>query len=477
MSLKKKVFAGVKWVALANVFQQMLSLVSIVIFAKLLSPDDFGAFSILMVFTGFLAIFSDMGTSAAIIHLKNPSKKLLSSIFYFNLFIGAFLTFSLILFASSIAVYFENPQLKELLQLVSLNFIITSFGIVQRTLLQKNIDFKHLSLINSLALLIGLTSGLTAAYSGLGVYSLIIQMLISSLLSTGLIWYYSSWIPQWHFSLNEIKKIWKYTSNLSVFSVINYFSQNADNFLIGKYLSMTSLGVYSIAYRIMLYPLQNISSILMRVLFPAFSTFQNDNEKFRSVYLKVIFYIALVSFPIMAGLMAISNVLIDVLFGNKWEGLALLLVILAPSGMMRSIFTTVGTILMAKGRTDIQLRLGTVNAVLTVIGFIIGLNWGVNGVAFSYLIVNTIMFYPTFKISWRQIDLSVKEGIATIAPVFTISTLMGLSIYFSNILFFYSIENQFSKLLIMVFLGIMLYIIMLHIRYGGIKNLIGELRK
>ncbi len=477
MPLKKKVFTGVKWVALANIFQQILSLVSIVIFAKLLSPDDFGTFSILMVFTGFLAIFSDMGTSAALIHIVKPSEKLLSSIFFLNLFIGAVLAVGLILLSSTIAVYFEKPQLEVLLQIISLNFVIVSFGIVQRTLLQKSIEFKHLSLINSLALLVGLISGLIAAYNGFGIYSLIIQMIITSLLGTGLIWYYASWRPQWYFSLDEIKKIWKYTSNLSVFTIINYFSKNADNFLIGKYLSMSALGVYSIAYRIMLYPLQNISKILMRVLFPAFSKLQNDDDKFRKVYLRVIFYISLVAFPIMSGLVATADILVDVLFGNKWEGLAMLIIILAPSGMIRSVFTTVGTIFMAKGNTDTQLKLGTVNAILTVLGFIIGLNWGVNGVALSYLIVNLIMFYPTFKISWGQIELSVKDGLAEIAPIFAISILMALGVYFSDFLLFNTIENQFFRLFLMIILGISLYIIMLKIRYGSIKVLLNELKK
>jgi len=477
VSLKQKAFTGVKWVALANIFQQILSLVSIVIFAKLLSPDDFGTFSILMVFTGFLAIFSDMGTSAALIYVEKPSEKLLSSIFYLNLFIGATLATGLILFSSSIAGYFENPQLKELLQIISVNFIIISFGIVQRTLLQKSIEFKHLSLINSLALLAGLISGLTAAYNGFGVYSLIIQIIITSLLGTGLIWYYASWRPQWYFSLGEIKKIWKYTSNLSVFTIINYFSKSADNFLIGKYLSMSALGVYSIAYRIMLYPLQNISTILMRVLFPVFSTLQNDDEKFKKIYLRVIFYISLVAFPIMTGLMATADILTDVLFGDKWQGLAMLLIILAPTGMMRSIFRTVGSIYMAKGSTDIQLKVGTVNAIVIVFGFIVGLNWGVNGVAISYLASHLIMLYPVFKFSWGQIGLSVKDGLAEIAPVFIISTLMGLGVYFSDLLLFSGIESQLFRLVLMVILGIALYLIMIKIRYGSIKMLINELKK
>ena len=477
MSLKKKVFSGVKWVALANIFQQLLSLISIVIFAKLLSPDDFGLFSILMIFTGFLAIFSDMGTSAALIHVKNPSKELLSSIFYFNLFVGLTLALGLIIFSLPLANYFSHPELQILLQIVSINFIIISFGIVQRTLLQKNIDFKNLSLINSISVLIGLIVGLIAAYFDLGVYSLVIQLMISSLLSTSLIWYYSSWHPLWYFSFSEIKKIWKYTSHLSIFTIINYFSKNADNFLIGKYLSMSTLGVYSIAYRMMLYPLQNISSILMKVLFPAFSQLQDDNEKFKNAYLHVIFYISLVTFPIMTGLIATASVTVDVLFGDKWEGLALILILLAPSGLMRSVFTTVGTIFMAKGSTDIQLKLGTVNAILTVIGFIIGLQWGINGVAFSYLIVNMIMFYPTFKISWGQIELSVKDGLNKLAPVFFISSFMGIAVYLFDFLFFHHIENQLYRLALMVTSGILCYLLMLHIKYGGIKSLLKALKK
>ncbi|PHS31229.1 MAG: colanic acid exporter [Sulfurovum sp.] len=477
MALKNKVLHGVKWVTFANIFGQVLSLISIVIFAKLLSPDDFGTFAIIMIFIGFLGIFSDMGTTAALIHIQNPSKLLLSSVFYLNIFIGIVLTLAMILLSAPIATFFEDPQITDMLQIVSLNFIIVSFGVVQKALLQKSIEFKHLSLVQSVAMFIGIIVGISSAIYGLGVYSLIAQTLVSSIIGTAMIWFYTSWRPEWSFSFTEIKKIWKYTANLSVFEFINYFAQNADNFLIGKYLSSGALGVYSLAYKIMLYPLQNISRILVRVLFPAFSKLQNDNKKFRQVYLRVIFYISLVSFPIMSGLIVIADVLVDVLFGDKWQGLAMLLIILAPSGIMRSVFTTVGTIFMAKGSTDTQLKLGTINAILTVVGFIIGLNWGVNGVAFSYLIVNIIMLYPIFKISWGQIELSVKDGLAEMRPVFIISILMGLGVYFSDIFIFNTLESQLLRLILMISVGLLLYLIMLRLHFGNLKSLISELKK
>ncbi|CAA6819740.1 MAG: Colanic acid exporter [uncultured Sulfurovum sp.] len=476
MTLKKRVFGGVKWVAFANIAQQVVSLIGIIVFAKLLSPEDFGTFSILMVFVGFLIIFSDLGISAALIHFENASEELLSSMFFFNVFIGFTLALLLILSAEPIAKFFDSVQLKPLLQITALNFIIISFSIVQKAILQKNIDFKYLSLINSFSLLVGLVVGIGAAYYGYGVYSLVIQVIIASLLTSVLIWYYSQWRPKWYFSFGEIKKIWKYTSNLSLFNIINYFSKNADNFLIGKYLSMSALGVYSIAYKIMLYPIQNITNILIHVLFPAFAKLQEDNERFKKAYLQVIFYIALITFPLMIGLMTVADLLVNLLFEDKWTGLALLLFILAPVGMLRSILSTVGMIYMSKGSTDVQLKLGTVNAIVIIVGFLIGLQFGVVGVAVSYFVSHIIMFYPVLKISWKQIDLDVYEGLAKIMPVLIISMMMGASIYLFEVLWFVEIANHFLRLLVMLTVGTLLYLGMIRIRYGSLRTLIRSVK-
>jgi len=476
VNLKQKVFNGVKWVAFANIFQQLVSLIGLVIFAKLLTPDDFGTFSILMVFIGFLAIFSELGTSAALIHIKEPTDELLSSIFYFNLFVGTSLAFLLAFSSDYIANYFSNSELATLLWIVSFNFIIISFTIVQRTLLQKDMNFKYLSLITSFTILIGLIVGLIAAYRGMGTYSLVLQFMVNSLLDMIMLWYFSIWRPKLFFSLSEIKKIWGYTSNLSLFTIINYFSKNADNFLIGKYLSSSALGVYSLGYRIMLYPLQNISTTLMRVLFPAFSTLQDDNNKFKKSYLKVIFTIALVTFPIMIGLMVTAPLLVDVIFGKKWQGLGLLLVILAPSGLLRSIYATVGTIFMAKGSTDVQLRIGIVNALLTVAGFIIGLQWGIHGIAWTYLIVNLIMLYPIFLISWKEIELEFMEGMRTLLPVLRHAIVMGIITYLLGLVFSLFIESNYIRLIMMIVSGIGSYLFILHLHYGSLKILIQKIK-
>jgi PST family polysaccharide transporter len=357
-----------------------------------------------------------------------------------------------------------------MLQIISLNFIIGSFAIVQKALFQKSMKFKYMSIIETSSIFLGIFLGISSAFYGLGVYSLIIQSLVTVSVDTFLMLLFSSWSPSREFSFDEIKRIWKYTANLSAFQFMNYFATNADNFLIGKYLSSSALGVYSLAYKIMLYPLQNISRILTRVLFPAFSTIKDDNQKFKKSYLRVIFFISLVSFPLMIGLISVAGLFVDVLFGDKWDGLAILLIILAPSGILHSIYTTVGVLYTAKGNTDTQFKLGAVDSFLTVGGFFIGLSYGVNGVAFAYLTVSIIMLYPIFKISWGQIELSVSEGLLVILPIFIISILMGCGIYLFNNILLYSIENQLLRLILLIIIGIILYISMLKLKYRDLKK-------
>lgn len=477
MSLKQKVLSGTKWIAVTNIFKQVLQIVSLMVFARLLSPDDFGMFAILMIFVGFLEMFTDMGTSAALIHVEKPSDKLLSSIFYLNIFVGLLLCIILIFLSTPISLFFENPKLEELLQIISLSFIITSFGVVQKALYEKQLDFKRVTLIESFSVFMGIGAGIGSAIYGLGIYSLIVQTLLSSIIRVAFMWFASEWRPLVYFSLNDIKSIWGYTSNLFSFNLINFFARNADTFLIGKFLGSSALGSYSLAYRIMLYPLQNITRILIRILFPAFSKIKDDNEKFKKAYLRVIFFIALVSFPLMSGLMATSTLFVHIFLGDKWHNLASLIVILAPIGMIQSIVSTTGSIYMAKGNTKLLFNVGTISTIITVTFFIAGIPFGVEGVAFAYLLSNLIILYPVLRISWKQIDLSVLRGINEIFPLIIISFIMGISVTFLGKLIDTLITSDIIKLIIMIIGGIFIYVLLIRLKYGNIKALLGELKR
>lgn len=476
MTIKKQVLSGVKWVALANIFGQIMTLASTVILARLLNPDDFGVFAILMIFVGFLSMFVGMGTSAAIVHMDNPSEELLSSIFYFNVFMGSFFCALLIVLSDPISIFFEKPEIKELLMWLSLTFVISSFTTVQEALFTKKMDFKTLTIIGTFTNFVSFIVGIIAAMKGFGVYSLIIRALVGSILSSLLIWSISSWKPKLIFYFKELKEIFNFTTNLTGFTFINYFARNTDNFLIGKFLESSSLGVYNMAYNIMLYPLSNISHVLIRVLFPAFSKLQYDNEKLKKVYSRVIFFIALVSFPLMTGLMATSELFVSVIFGDKWNNLATILLIMAPIGMMQSLVTTTGSLYMAKGNVKMMFKTGTINAIVAVVSFIVGISFGIEGVALAYLIANIIMLYPMLAIAWKQIDFSAKEGFSEIFPILMFSIIMGLCVVSLGRVFEDHIESQIMRLIAMVLSGIIIYVLLLPLKYGNLINILNELR-
>ena len=201
MSLREKVISGTKWVALANIFNQIMRIVSLIFFARLLSPDDFGIFSILMIFVNFLIMFVDMGTAAALIHIKKPTQKLLSSVFYFNIFIGILLFLLLVSFSGYIATFFDKPILEELLTLIAINFIVMSLAVVQKAKLEKELNVKKMVLSESLAGFIGIVVAVIAALYGFGVHSLVIHTLTTSALTVIFIWIISSWKPSLYFKI------------------------------------------------------------------------------------------------------------------------------------------------------------------------------------------------------------------------------------------------------------------------------------
>ncbi|MCH9739332.1 MAG: MOP flippase family protein [Epsilonproteobacteria bacterium] len=476
MSLKSKFISSAKWATLGNIFRQIMQVVSIVILARILTPDDYGVYAILMIFIGFLNMFVGMGTSAAIIHIDKPSENLLSTIFFFNIGTSILFYFILFILAPYISIFFENPEIETMLRFAALTFIIASLSSVHATLFSKSLNFKTTTIIGNISILGSFIIGVAFAMKGYGVYSLVIRALADGLIGMILTWFFSNWKPKLFFSFQELKKIFHFTSNLTGFTLINYFARNADNFLIGKFLGSTSLGIYNIAYTIMLYPLQNISHTIIRVLFPALSEIKHDNQRVKNVYLKVIFFIALITFPLMSGLMATSDLLVAVIFGDKWQNLGSLLLILAPIGMMQSIVTTVGSLFMTKGNVNSMFKIGTINAIVTVASFIIGIQFGVEGVAISYLGANLLMLYPNLLIAWRQIDLSVKEGLLKLLPIFIISIFMAIGVFFIEIVLEQYITYELIRLILLIFSGAIIYLALLKIVYKDLNILVNEFR-
>jgi O-antigen/teichoic acid export membrane protein len=386
-----------------------LAFLTNVILARLLSPNDFGLVAMAAVMLGFMELFKDLGTGSAVIQRKEISEELLSSIFWINAGFGLIFAAGLYCVSPALGVFYREPGVVPLMQVMSLSFFVSALSIVQYNLLSREMAFKRQSKIELVTALFSSVGSVSMASAGFGVMTLVYQPLLNAVLTLALLWGASTWRPKWEFHWREVRQVAGYSLNLTGFNVLNYIARNADNLLIGRYLGAQDLGYYDLAYRLMLYPLQSISAVVSKVMFPLYSKIQDDLLRFRSTYLTVAGSIALISFPLMLGLLAVSQPFVLALFGERWQPVVPLLMIFAPIGAIQSINTTVGSIYLATGRTDVMMLAGSGFSVVVMLAFAIGLQWGIIGVAAAYVIAYSILFIPSFYIAFQLIDLRLSD--------------------------------------------------------------------
>lgn len=458
-SLTQKAVSGVRWSALSQLGRQAIGFITTALLARLLEPSDFGIMSMVFVVSGFVSVFRDLGTSAAVIQKKELSSELISSIFWFNVFVGLFVTLILIIMSPLAGSYFKEPKVALLLCGLSPAFVLSSLSIVQQSLLQREMDFNSLARVELVSTVISATTGVVAALNGLGVWSLVFQAIALELSTTIGLWLASSWRPSWGYCINETKSIISFSGYLMLFTTFNYFARNSDNMLIGRYLGSVTLGYYALAYRMMQFPLQTISALYGRVLLPAFSKIQDNNEAFRNAYLRSMGFIAIITFPMMLGLCVLAKPFITVLLSDKWLPIVPALQVLSIVGMNQSLATTVGNIYIAKAQTRIMFYVGVVSSFCYVLAIIIGLQWGLMGVVICYAVADFVLTPPNYLFSFRFIELPVLRLIEPTWRPLICSLVMALFLWsLSDVILLFT--SKIIGFFLLVFLGVSIYLIM-----------------
>lgn len=428
-NLKRQISSGLLWTGLGRVAQQVAQFGLTVILARLLSPEDFGILAMAAVFTGFATTLSDAGFSTALIQKQNIREDHINTVFWVNVASNIFLTALMFLLAPWLAAFYKTPILMPIFRVVGLNFLIGSLGSVHGALLQKEMQFKSIAGISTASVTLSGTLGVILAWMGAGVWSLVVQGIAASLVLTLLRWRFSKWRPRLSFSLEALRELFGFASHLYAFNLINYWSRNGDNLLIGKYFGASVLGAYSRAYMLMLLPITQISSVAAGVVFPAFSTLQKEKERVRRIYLRAVGVLALVTFPAMVGLAVVAKPFVMTVYGSKWAEVAPLLQILAVVGLMQVIGNSLGWLFSSQGRTDVLLAWGAAYSVMVIAGFIIGTIMGsVVAVAISYVIVNAIVFYPELNAAARLVGSSGEEVMRAVCGPLLCSFIMGLAV-------------------------------------------------
>lgn len=463
VDLHAQTLLGLKWSGAAQVARQLLQFTGSIILARLLSPREFGLMGMIVVFTGFAGLFSELGLGAALVQKQDLEDRHLNSIFWVNMAAGIVLT-AISAFASAyIAVFFGEPILRSLTMAIALNFVLNSLNVVHRNLLVRAMDFRRLCFIDSAAIVLSGIAAIVGAWSGFGVWSLVAQSLVSTAVSAAMLWRLSTWRPAWSVDIEAIRELFGYSMNLLGFNALNYWSRNLDNLLIGSFIGPSPLGVYTRAYSLMLLPITEVTNVLTRVMFPALSAIQHDIEKVKRVYLQATRTIALVTFPMMVGLLVVAEPFILVVYGEQWREVVLIVRILCLAGIGQSIGTTIGWIFNSQGRTDIQLRWGLYAFFVTAIALIIGLRWGMIGMTWAYVLSGTVLcWYPSWSIAGRLINLRFGEMLRNLAQSFFCAAAMGVAVWLMGLLL-PPHWSQWAYLAVQVSFGAMIYFGLIHL--------------
>ncbi len=425
--------------------------------ARLLAPEDFGLIAMIMVIVSIAQVFTDVGLGSALIQRRRVLAVHYSSVFYFNIFIGAVLTLITFLSAQSIANFYDNQLLLPLTQVISFSFLINSFGSIQSSKLRKELNYQEITKASFLASLFSGIVGVVMAYSDYGIWSLVSQILLFEIFYVVLIWKFSSWKPILEFSHKALVQLWGFGFRMFLAAALNEFFARLDFIVIGKLFPPATLGFFQRAKSLNSMVIQYSSGSLMSVLFPLLSKVQKDLPRFQHIILKGLGLINFVVFLLLGSLYLVSEELIVILFGDKWISSAEYFKIMIMSGFSYPISSLLVSALSSRGNSKDFLQLEILKKVLLIFSFTILFYYGILSYMYSLvftaiLAVTLNVYYVSKEIHLKKLELllpMIKQMLITVISV-SIVLIINLEVYLGDFMMLLIKDTEFLFIYLLI---------------------------
>lgn len=417
-SLKQQAVIGVFWSAIEQFGFLGIQFITTIIIARILTPADYGLIGLLTIFTALGMIILDSGFGQALIQKKNVTQIDYSTVFYTNLVLGLIIYVVLYLCSPLIANFFHAPELEKISKWAFLVFPINSIGLIHNTIITKNINFKALTKVSVISAIISGIFGISLAYSGMGVWTLVYQILVNYCLRSILLWFYNPWKPSLNFSFKSLKNLIGFSSNLLGTSVIIILFNNLYTILIGRFYAISVVGYYNQAYRFEHIASTSLTAIIQRVSYPILSTIQDDNERLKSGYRRIINQTVFFNFPIMIGLIAIGHNLFDVLLTSKWLPAVPYFQLLCIYGALFPLHSINVNILKVKGEGKTLLKLEIIRRIIMILVILLTIKHGVIALLIGNIFTSVLSISINMYVCGKKINLKMLEQIYDILPYF-----------------------------------------------------------
>lgn len=453
-SYRKEFISGVLYTSVAKYVGIFVQIIISMILARLLEPSDFGILAIATVFINFINLITDFGFGAAIIQSEILEKKDLESIFTLTFYIGLLAAIVLFSLSYTIGAYYDNAIVVRVVQILSINVIFASLNIVPNALLLKAKKFKLIAIRTlGLQLTTGIV-GVVLAFIGFGLYSLVMQ---SILYAIGIFSfnYYQNRIKLFnHVYKTSIKKIINFSAFQFAGSIMNFITKSIDKPLVGKYLSLASLGYYEKSYRLMQMPVDNLSYVFTPVMQPMFREFQHDMKTMFSKYRKILKTLSVVGFPLSALLYFSAYDLINIFYGGKWDLAVTPFQYLSVSAGFMILMSSSGPIYQASNNIRFMLIVNIVEFVVSISCLLLSLRTGdVNFVALCISGGVVVRFFFVFSL--------LSLGVFSVSPLRVIQSILPGLLLGVTLALIYFLEGNFvtNKILHLLFNGLVWFAI------------------
>ena len=420
-SLKNKAVRGVGWSFVDNIANSGITFLVGLVLARILTPAEYGVMAMVTIFIAISNSIVDSGFSNALIRKMNIERVDYNTVFYFNLVVSLVLYILLFLGAPVISTFFKEPILLDVMRVIGWILVINALAIIPRTILVRNVDFKTQTKVSLISSILSGVIGIGMALTSFGVWSLVGQQLSRQLLNTLFLWFFCRWRPAWEFSVQSFKELFGFGSKLLVSGLIDTAYKNIYYLVIGRCYNSADLGQYTRAEQFNTIFSSNLTTVVQRVSYPILSSIQNEEERLREAYRRVIKVTMLVTFACMLGLAAVAKPLLVLLIGEKWLPAVYFLQIICFSGMLYPLHAINLNILQVKGRSDLFLKLEIIKKIIGTIPIVIGIFWGIKLMLWGSVCTSFIAFFLNSYYSAPLIGYPTYRQLKDLAPTFGIS--------------------------------------------------------
>jgi O-antigen/teichoic acid export membrane protein len=418
-TLRSSVVTGIRWKIASQFVTQATRIATAIVFVRLMTPREYGLAGMVIIFGALVGLFSESSLGAMVVQRKDLTQRDCSTVFWSALAIGAAATLVCVTVgANAVAALYREPDVEPLLQALGFVFVLGAMGTTQLSLLGRAMRFRAIELRVMTATIAGSAVGITAAALGAGAWAIILQQLTATGVSTAAVWLASRWRPSLTFSRTSLRRFTSVSGSMFGSQSLLFLNKNADNFLIGRFLGPSPLGLYAAAYNVVLLPLNSIVIPAQDVLFPALSRLQDQTARVAYFWCRVTRAITAASAPLLLCLAVVAFDFVDVVFGDRWENAARVIQILALAGFIQSAGALSPRVLPALGRASTLFRFMILAVAVDVAAFAVGLHWGIVGVAVGYLLVTATIVQPLLVlITARAVALPVRDFLMNLRGV------------------------------------------------------------